>query len=246
MNGNSARTFVFAPTLLRSLGSSRPQTRRSHIRRASFRSSTVAAARVLPECGGPSMKSNLGAIDSCASAMTRFAATIGASRRIVFSAEPAPARARAGEVRVVERLRGGGVRRRRRQRGRRRLRKRLRRRREAFERFAVRLSSRRVGVLFVVVVSLVVLREPRAGPSSNLNLFVALSRGVLLERPRGNQDAIAGREAVPELAPALAQLHLSEHGAHPRHLRHPVRAPRGIPEALPHRDCENAVERAFR
>ena len=94
MNGNSARTFVFAPTLLRSLGSSRPQTRRSHIRRASFRSSTVAAARVLPECGGPSMKSNLGAIDSCASAMTRFAATISASRRIVFPPNPRqPARA---------------------------------------------------------------------------------------------------------------------------------------------------------
>ena len=51
-----------------------PRVRRSHMRRASGRSSTAAAARVFPARAGPSRNNKRGAIASCASAMTRFAA----------------------------------------------------------------------------------------------------------------------------------------------------------------------------
>ena len=44
------------------------------MRRASGKSSTAAAARVFPARAGPERKRSLGAIASCASAMTRFAA----------------------------------------------------------------------------------------------------------------------------------------------------------------------------
>ena len=51
-----------------------PLTLMSQSLRTSGRSSTARAARVFPLLGGPSTKSNLGAIASCASATTRFAA----------------------------------------------------------------------------------------------------------------------------------------------------------------------------